>query len=93
MSVPAVASRPRSPNSPERSEPKSRRGLVSRGQIQDNATVPDRNMAATLTGHRDDAPMQQSRAESLTKARMRIIDGDQERELEEDPNSALAPVS
>ena len=40
MSVPAVASRPRSPNSPERSEPKSRRGLVSRGQIQDNATVP-----------------------------------------------------
>ncbi len=32
-------------------------------------------------------------AESLTKARMRIIAGDQQPELEEDPNSALAPAS
>ena len=42
MPVRVVASRPRSPNSPERSERDPRRGLVSRGQIQHNATAPFR---------------------------------------------------
>jgi hypothetical protein len=40
MPDPTVASRPRSPNSPARSEPKSDTDSIPRGQVRLNATEP-----------------------------------------------------